>query len=279
MGHASGRSGQEAVVDSSRIGFVGAGRMGLAMVERLAAAGHDLVVYVRRPETRAALEQLGVAHTSELRAAAAGADALLICVFNDEQLAEIAGLLAEALPAGAVLASHVTGRESTLRTVARRYPGIDVVDAPVSGGPVEIRAGELTVLLGGPPSARSRAAAVVRAYADPIIETGELGTALAVKLVNNLLFAANAQLAAEAVRLGTALGLAPEPLLGALNQMSGSSQASRRAAEGASMAAFAARIAPFLRKDVATCLEQAAERGVDPGLLIEVARRGPLAVT
>jgi 3-hydroxyisobutyrate dehydrogenase-like beta-hydroxyacid dehydrogenase len=266
-------------VHSSRIGFVGAGRMGLPMVERLAAAGHDLVVYARRPETRSALEQLGVGHTGELREAAAGADALLICVFNDEQLAEIAEPLAGALPAGAVLASHVTGRESTLRTIAGRFPGIEVVDAPVSGGPAEIRAGQLTVLLGGSPPARARAAAVVRAYGDPVIETGELGTALAVKLVNNLLFAANAQLAAEAVRLGEALGLAPEPLLGALNQMSGASQASRRAAENTGLAAFAVRIAPFLRKDVAACLEQAAERGVDPGLLIDVARRGPLAVT
>lgn len=266
-------------MESSRIGFVGAGRMGLAMVERLAAAGHDLMVYVRRPETRAALEQLGVGHTSELREAAAGADVLLICVFNDEQLTEIAEPLAGALPTGAVLASHVTGRESTLRTIAGRFPGVDVVDAPVSGGPVEIQAGRLTVLLGGPPSARTRAAAVVSAYAEPVIETGELGTAMAVKLVNNLLFAANAQLAAEAVRLGEALGLAPEPLLAALNQMSGSSQAMRRAAEGASMAAFAPRIAPYLRKDVAICLEQAAERGVDPGLLSDVARRGPLALT
>jgi 3-hydroxyisobutyrate dehydrogenase-like beta-hydroxyacid dehydrogenase len=266
-------------VESSRIGFVGAGRMGLAMVERLAAAGHDLVVYVRRPETRAALEQLGVRHTNALGEAAAGADVLLACVFNDEQLAEIAEPLAGALPAGAVLASHVTGRESTLRSIADRFPGIEVVDAPVSGGPAEIQAGRLTVLLGGAPPARARAAAVIRAYADPVIETGELGTAMVVKLVNNLLFAANAQLAAEAVRLGEALGLAEEPLLGALNQMSGGSQALRRAAEGGSMATFGPRIAPYLRKDVAICLEQATERGVDPGLLIEVARRGPLAVT
>ncbi len=279
MGRAAGRRPQEAEVHSSRIGFVGAGRLGLPMVERLAAAGHDLVVYARRPETRAALEQLGVGQTGDLSEAAAGADVLLVCVFNDEQVAEIAELLAGALPDGAVLASHVTGRESTLRALAARFPGIEVVDAPVSGVAADIRAGHLTVLLGGPPVARARAAAVIRAYADPVIETGELGTALAVKLVNNLLFAANAQLAAEAVRLGEALGVAPEPLLGALNQMSSGSQASRRAAEHATMAEFAVRIAPFLSKDVAICLEQAADRGVDPGLLIDVARRGPLALT
>jgi len=280
MSHIGWPSGQEAALRSSRVGFVGAGRMGLPMVERLAAAGHDLVVYARRPQTRAALAELGVRQASELRDAAVDVDVLLICVFNDEQLAEIAGPLAAALPDGAVLASHVTGRESTLRTTAGRFPGIEVVDAPISGGPAEIQAGRLTVLLGGQPAARARAAAVVQAYADPVIETGELGTALGVKLVNNLLFAANAQLAAEAVRLGEALGLAPEPLLGALNQMSGGSQASIRAATGSGgMAGFAVRIAPYLKKDVAICLEQAAERGVDPGLLIDVFRQGRLALT
>jgi 3-hydroxyisobutyrate dehydrogenase-like beta-hydroxyacid dehydrogenase len=250
--------------------------MGLPMVERLAAAGHDLVVYARRASTQAALAGLGVRTTVSLAEAGAGADVLLLCVFTDEQLAEIAGPLAAALPDGGVFASHVTGRESTLRAVAGRFPAIHVVDAPVSGTPDDIRAGRLTVLLGGLPAARARAAAVVRAYADPVIETGELGTALAVKLVNNFLFAANTQLAAEAVWLGEALGVAPGELLGALEHMSGGSQASHRAAAGADMAEFAARIGPFMRKDVAICLEQAAERGVDPGLLIDVVRRGRL---
>jgi len=253
--------------------------MGLPMVERLAAAGHDLVVYARRAEAKAALAGLGVRSTSDLTEAAAGADVLLLCVFSDEQVAAVADPLAAALPESAVLASHVTGRESTLRAVAGRFPGVHVVDAPVSGVPADIRAGRLTVLLGGPPAARARAAGVVRAYADPVIETGDLGTALAVKLVNNLLFAANAQLAAEAVRLGEALGVAPGSLLGALDHMSGGSQASRRAAMRANMAEFSARIGPFMSKDVAICLEQAAERGVDPGLLIDVVRRGRLALS
>ena len=59
--------------------------------------------------------------------------------------------------------------------------------------------------------------------------------------------------------------MAPGELLSALNHMSGGSQASRRAADGGDMAAFATRIGPFMKKDVAVCLEQAAERGVDPG--------------
>jgi 3-hydroxyisobutyrate dehydrogenase-like beta-hydroxyacid dehydrogenase len=263
-------------VGSLRVGFVGAGRMGFPMVERLAAAGHDLVVYARRPEAAAELDSRGIRHTAELAEAAAGADVLLLCVFSDEQLTGIANPLAAALPDGAVFASHVTGRASVLRSLADRFPAIHVVDAPVSGGPGEIAAGRLTVLLGGLPAARARAAEAVRAYADPVIETGALGTALAVKLVNNFLFAANTQVLAEAIWLGEELGVAPGEMLSALNHMSGGSQVSLRAAVGADMASFAARIGPFMRKDVAVCLEQAAERGVDPGLLIDVVRRGRL---
>jgi 3-hydroxyisobutyrate dehydrogenase-like beta-hydroxyacid dehydrogenase len=251
--------------------------MGLPMVERLAATGNDLVVYARSAELRYALTGLGVRHTAELAEAADGADVLLLCVFSDAQLAEVADPLAAALPDGAVFASHVTGSQSTVQALADRFPGLKVVDAPVSGGPDDIRAGRLTVLLGGAADARARTAGVVRAYADPVMETGELGSALAVKLVNNFLFAANTQLMAEAVRLGEALGVAPGQLLGALEYMSGGSQASHRAAAGGGdMAAFATRIGRFMKKDVAVCLDEAAERGVDPGLLIDVVRRGKL---
>jgi 3-hydroxyisobutyrate dehydrogenase-like beta-hydroxyacid dehydrogenase len=220
-----------------------------------------------------------VRHTADLAQAADGVGVLLLCVFSDAQLAEVADPLAAALPDGAVFASHVTGSQAVLRALAGRSPGLQVVDAPVSGSPDDIRAGRLTVLLGGAAHARARAADVVRAYADPVMETGELGSALAVKLVNNFLFAANTQLAAEAVRLGEALGVAPGQLLSALEHMSGGSQASHRAAAGGGdMAAFATRIGPFMKKDVAICLKQAAERGVDPGLLTDVVRQGPLAL-
>jgi 3-hydroxyisobutyrate dehydrogenase-like beta-hydroxyacid dehydrogenase len=265
-------------MDQARVGFVGAGRMGLPMVERLTAAGTDLIVYARRPETRAGLERLGIRTTGELSRVAHDREVLLICVFDDDQLRELAEPLAAALPEGSVLASHVTAPVATLWSLAARFDRIGVVDAPVSGTPAEIRAGRLTVLLGGRPEDRARVGSVVRAYASTVIESGDLGTALATKLVNNLLMAANAQLVAEAVRLGESLGIASESLLAALAHMSGGSSASQRVAENASLAEFADRIRPFVRKDVAICAEHARHCGADPGLLFDVVRRGPLAL-
>lgn len=270
---------QLAETTPTRVGFVGAGRLGMPMVERLAAAGTDLLVHARRPETAAQLRGLGVAVTSELAETARDREVVLACVYDDAQLAEIAGPIAAALPEGGVLASHVTARVQTLREVSERFGAIGVVEAPVSGTAATIRTGELTVLLGGRPADRAQVATVVRAYANSVIETGELGTALATKLVNNLLLAANSQLVVEAVRLGEALGITQEALLVALESMSGGSRASHHAEQSGTLAAFEARIGPFLRKDVAICVEQAREQGVESGLLLDVIRRGPLRLS
>lgn len=263
----------------TRVGFVGAGRLGRPMVERLVAAGHDVIVHARRPEARAELEALGVVVTDDLTVVAGGRQLVLLCVFTDEQVAEVAGPLTAAMAEGAVLASHVTGRIETLRAVAEAAPHVQVVEAPLSGTAPDIRAGRLTVLLGGPAPARALVASTISAYANKIFGAGELGAALSTKLVNNLLFAANIQCLADAIRLGGELGLSPDTLLGNLQHMSGASQASRHASRDATLDDFAQRVAPFLIKDVAVCHELANELGVDPGMLADVASRGPLALT
>ncbi|MCD4524263.1 NAD(P)-dependent oxidoreductase [Nocardioides sp. cx-173] len=264
---------------AARVGFVGAGRMGLPMVERMHAAGVDLIVYARRPEAAAALRELGVTTTDDLGEVGRGRDVVLACVYDDAQFAEIAEPVAASLSDGAIVASHVTGRVQTQHALAQRFPTVGFVDAPVSGTADDIRAGRLTVLLGGAPQDRTRVAEVVRAYADPVIETGDLGTALSTKLVNNTLLAANAQLLVEAVRLAEGLGITEQSLVSALSDMSGRSEASAYLTQSGSLTRFADRIGPFLRKDVAVCTEQIESLGLDTGLLLEVTRRGPLALT
>jgi 3-hydroxyisobutyrate dehydrogenase-like beta-hydroxyacid dehydrogenase len=149
----------------------------------------------------------------------------------------------------------------------------------VSGVPADIRAGRLTVLLGGAAPDRARVSQTVRAYASHVIETGELGSALATKLVNNLLMAANSQLVADALRMSAAVGVEPSAFLAALNHMSGRSGASERLAENANLTEYVARVAPFFRKDVALCAELVREQGPEASLLLQVARSGPLDIT
>ena len=251
------------------------------MALRLLQAGHEVTVLARRAEVRAELAAAGARVVSTPAEAAHEASVVVVCLFSDEQLLEVSDDLLSGLADGAVIASHVTGRRSTVQQLGARAEqrGAHVVDAPVSGGVDEIDAGRLTVLLGGEPTAVEKADEVVAAYGDPRIRTGALGSALAVKLVNNLLFAAHSQTAAAAVALGEQLGVEPAALLQVLESASGRSFASSSLARTGSAQAWADVIGEFLRKDVAACEAELAAAGAEGGLLADVVRRGPLRLT
>jgi hypothetical protein len=100
-----------------------------------------------------------------------------------------------------------------------------VLDAPVSGGPHDIAAGPIALLVGGDQAHLDRAKPVLDAYGDPVLHLGTLGSGQAVKLVNNALFAANIGLITAAVGLGNRLGIDERTLLSALQHGSSSSRA------------------------------------------------------
>ncbi|MCU1593328.1 MAG: 6-phosphogluconate dehydrogenase, NAD-binding protein [Frankiales bacterium] len=260
----------------AHVGFVGAGQLGMPMVERLLTAGHTVVVHARRTEVRAALAALG-AQVVDTAREAADADLVILCLFSDEQLVAACtgpdGVVA-GLREDTVLASHVTGTRATLASL-----DAVVVDAPVSGTADDIRAGRLTVLLGGPPEAVSLCADVMAAYAGTVLHVGGPGDALAVKLVNNLLFAAHSQLAVAAVELGAAFGVSREPLLAAVQSCSGASSALATLATLADEETFASLAGPFLRKDVSACSDELTSSGSTAPLLLQTVRLGPLDLT
>ena len=262
------------------VGFIGAGQLGEPMVLRLLAAGHYVLVHARRADVRDRLQSHGASLADTVADLARHSDILISCLFSDDQLRETGlsadGFIANAKP-GSVFVSHTTGTLSTLTALRDSHPGAPaILDAPVSGTADDIEAGTLTVLIGGPREAVSTVTPVLRAYAQPIVPTGDLGSALAIKLVNNLLFAANGQLLAAATELGDKLGVDPAALLSALQVCSGRSQASGHAERIGGIDRFAEIAGPFLRKDVAACVEAAGEAGADLGLLGTVINSGPL---
>ncbi|MCV7388032.1 NAD(P)-dependent oxidoreductase [Mycobacterium porcinum] len=250
------------------------------MVLRLLGAGHRVLVYSRRQEVRDRLRDSGATAAGSVAELASQSDVLLSCLFSDAQLRETGlgpdGFIGNAKP-GAVFVSHTTGTVATLEALRDSSSSVPVIlDAPVSGTAENIAAGTLTVLVGGPADAVARVTPVLAAYADPVVPTGELGSALAIKLINNLLFAANAQLIGAATELGDKLNVDPAALLSALQVCSGRSGAATHAARIGGIDRFVEMAGPFLRKDVAACREAAAEAGVDLGLLGTVVRQGPL---
>jgi 3-hydroxyisobutyrate dehydrogenase-like beta-hydroxyacid dehydrogenase len=262
------------------IGFVGAGQLGEPAVLRLLEAGHTVTVFARRDEVRARLAERG-AVVVDSPAAVAAADLVVLFLFSDAQLLEVAlepGGLIAAMSPGTPLAIHTTASLQTLDALALAAAdrNVPVLDAPVSGTAENIAAGKLTVLVGGEPAAVDAAAAVFAAYASPIVATGPRGTAMKTKLVNNVLFAANLQLVGDASRLAEQLGINPAAAMQALSVSSSGSKAMGYLLQRGALEAFAASAAPYLRKDVEAAGATAEQLGVDLGLLGDVAKKGPL---
>jgi 3-hydroxyisobutyrate dehydrogenase-like beta-hydroxyacid dehydrogenase len=256
------------------VGFVGAGRMGTPMVQRLVQAGHTVSVLGRTPEKCRTVADLGAHAVAEPAAAAEGADAVIVCVFTDDQVRQVCldGGLVAAMAPDAVLVIHTTGSPRTAETIAGR--GISVVDAPVSGGPHDIAAGQVTMFVGGDDEAVTRVHPLLSAYGDPILHVGRTGAGQLVKLINNALFAGQIGLVAEGVRLGELLGV-PEPaLLEALTHGSADSRALGHIARAGSVAGFIDAVGDFVTKDVAVVRETVAELGDGLGALDTIANAG-----
>ncbi len=250
-----------------RIGFAGAGRMGLPMVRRLVTAGHEVCVVGRTAARRTALGEEGALVADCVEDAAEGVDAFVLCVFTDQQVRQVcfgSGLL-DALPAGAVLVVHTTASPHTVKEIAER--GIEVLDAPVSGGPHDIAAGRLTVFAGGEKATVERLRPVLAAYADPVLAVGPVGAGQSVKLVNNALFTAQLGLVTEAARLGRGLGVDEGVLLTALGHGSAASRALAGAASRGSADRFIDDVREFVDKDLAVARETADGIGARLGAL------------
>jgi 3-hydroxyisobutyrate dehydrogenase-like beta-hydroxyacid dehydrogenase len=268
-----GRTNRESVV-----GFIGAGQIGEPMVERLLAGGDRVRVYARRSDVRERLAALGAELVDRPADVAQDAQAVVNCLFSDAQVLELLPPVIAAMETDAVLLSHTTGTPATLEYLAGLGP-IRVVDAPFSGVPDHIREGRLSVFLGGEPEARVIAHDVVLAYADPVIHAGPLGSALRIKLLNNLLFAIHSQVALLALTAAEQLGVAEGALLEAISISSGGSTAAQYITGAGGADSYARALLPFLRKDLAACQDIAAGSGADLSGLMAALAAGPMDLT
>jgi 3-hydroxyisobutyrate dehydrogenase-like beta-hydroxyacid dehydrogenase len=258
----------------SKVGFLGAGRMGSPMVRRLVEAGHDVDAVGRTDDKRAAVAELGANPVAGLTAGAY--DVVVVCVFTDDQVRELclADDVVAGMRPGSTLVVHTTGSPTTVRDVAARFDHVDVVDAPVSGGPHDIAAGRVTLFVGAADEALERVRTVLGTYGDPILHAGPTGCGQLVKLINNTLFAAQIGLVAEATRLGTRLGIDEGPLLQALTHGSSASRVLGMIASAGSADAFISAVGEFIGKDVDVVRRTVADLGADLGVIDAVVDAG-----
>ncbi len=265
-------------MNDRHLGFIGTGQIGEPMVERLLQAGRRVSVFARRPEVRDRLTAAGAVVVDD-PIELAEVDVLAACLFDDGQIGEVCVPVIERLRPGAVFVSHTTGSPRFIRGLgdSAATRGVGVVDASFSGTAEGIRRGELAVMLGGHDDHVAVAEQVVGDYADRILHTGPLGSALSVKLLNNVLFAACTQLTLTAIDAATSLGIDEDDFLGVLATTSGGSTAADyMAASPLPAAEFAKHLPHFLAKDVAAARAAAADLDLDIEDLVAATRLGPM---
>jgi 3-hydroxyisobutyrate dehydrogenase len=244
----------------AEIGIVGLGRMGGAMLARLAETGHDVAGWDAALAARAASGPYAVA------ALAATARPLMLLSLPDA--AAVAAVLAglwPMLPAGAAIADTSTIGPGEARRFAAEAAarGFGYADCPVSGGPAGAAAGTLSVMAGGEATTLERLAPLLAPLAARVAHVGPPGAGAVAKLVNNLLVATHLAAAGEAMRLAARAGVAAPDILPVINAASGRSAATevnwpRWVLPGAP-SGFSAGL---MRKDVRLALAIAEEAGV-----------------
>jgi len=263
-----------------RVGFIGVGSQGAPMARRIAESGHDLTVWARRPESLDQFDGLAVHRAATPSEVGARSAVVGICVVADSDVDEVVtgpdGVL-EGMSAGGTLLIHSTIHPDTCRRIASvaRAAGVDVLDAPVSGGGRAAAKGQLLVMVGGDSTVLDRCRPILETFGDPIRHVGPLGAGQTAKLVNNALFAATLSMANEALGLGVALGLDEHELMESLQHGSANCAAlglaaSMRARLG-EPGGGSAGVAGLLTKDLDLVSELAERQGADVRALRDAA--------
>jgi 3-hydroxyisobutyrate dehydrogenase-like beta-hydroxyacid dehydrogenase len=208
------------------VGFIGLGQIGAPMAMRLAGWPGGLIVHDARPDAMAPLAGAGAMTAGSVADVAAAAEIISVMVRDDAQVRDVVRAVAQAAvgrPADLrdracrqddrhqpmIVAVHATIGPDTAAELAEEVAGtgVEVVDAPVSGGFMGAQSGRLAVMFGGSRAAYERCREPFGRWADLIMYMGPVGAGTRAKLARNLLHFAAFTAAAEAQRLAEAAGI------------------------------------------------------------------------
>ena len=205
--------GNKGAARVAKLAFLGLGVMGFPMAGHLMAKGHQVTVYNRSSaKAEAWVTKHGGSSAQTPAQAAAGADFVLACVGNDDDLRAVclgetgafAGMSAEA-----VFVDHTTVSAQVTRELAAvaQGMGLGYVDAPVSGGQAGAENGVLSIMCGGMLTDYVKAEPVMAAYARVCKRLGETGAGQLAKMMNQICIAGLMQGLSEALAFGEKAGL------------------------------------------------------------------------
>lgn len=235
-----------------RVGWIGLGVIGKPMALSVLGGGHSLQGYARRPDEHDEIRRAGGQVTAALTQTAAGAELVCVNLFSEDQVREvvIAGGALAAMQPGAILAIHSTVSPDFVRELALVRNDIHVLDAGFSGSAEDAAAGRLTLMVGGDEAILAKTRPVFETYAGYIVRVGPLGSGMALKVINNLMFAAHAAIARDALRLLKDSGIDLAVAAPTLARGSAGSNALGFLGQGGDPERVMAAIRPYLEKDV-----------------------------
>jgi 3-hydroxyisobutyrate dehydrogenase len=256
-------------MSDDRVGFLGLGTMGAAMAANLARAGFAVTAWNRTPARAPELGDLGVIRAETPAAVAATSDVIVVCISDTPDVEAVLfgpdGVAAGARE-GQLVIDCSTISPSATRDFARRLAsaGVDLVDAPVSGGSEGAQKATLTIFCGGDAAAVERATPILGAMGKTITHVGPSGSGQAVKAVNQVILAGAYLGVAEGIVLALKAGLDVEQVVAALG--GGAAQSWVLANRAGRMIAndypLGFKVA-LHRKDLAIALELAREMGAE----------------
>jgi len=256
-----------------RIGFIGTGVMGRGMVKNLLKAGYSVSVYNRTKASAEELFPLGAKWMDSVAELAKQSDVVITIVGYPKDVEEVylaeGGLIANANP-GTVLIDMTTSSPLLAKRIAQegKAKGLEVLDAPVSGGDVGAQNGTLVIMVGGEEKVLQKVKPIFEAMGKNIILQGPAGAGQYTKMCNQIAIASNMMGVCEAIAYAKKAGLDPARVLdsiagGAAGSWSLSNLGPRIIAGNFAPGFY---VKHFI-KDMKIAIESAEEMGLDtPGL-------------
>ena len=252
----------------AKCAFLGLGVMGYPMAGHLVAAGHEVTVFNRTTaKAEAWAKAHGGAFAAAPREAARGAEFVMACVGNDDDLRSVClgddGAFA-GMAAGTVFADHTTVSAAVTRelyAVADRA-NLSFVDAPISGGQAGAENAQLSIMCGGDEGAYQRAEPIMQAYSKICRRIGESGAGQMTKMCNQIAIAGLVQGLSEALHFAEKAGLDGRAVVEVISQgAAGSWQMANRYETMLDDAFEHGFAVDWMRKDLGICLQTANETG------------------
>jgi 3-hydroxyisobutyrate dehydrogenase-like beta-hydroxyacid dehydrogenase len=254
----------------AKVAFLGLGVMGYPMAGHLKKkGGHDVTVYNRSAaKAEQWAKEYGGRSAPTPREAAAGAELVLMCVGNDDDIRSVVygdqGALA-GMKAGSVLVDHTTASADIARELYAKgkAAGIGFVDAPVSGGQAGAVNGQLGIMCGGEDDVFARAKPVLDIYAKSCVLIGGPGAGQLCKMVNQIAIAGLLQGLGEAINFGKKAGLDIEKVIAVISKGAAQSWQMENRWKTMNEVKFDGFgfAVDWMRKDLGICLEEAKRNG------------------